>query len=106
MPEPAPTVTLQIRRYDPDSGELPSWSTYQVPLLKRLTVLDALFYVVQHADGDVSFRCACRAAMCETCGMLMNGQSGLACRVQLADLGPVVRIEPLPDRPILKDLVV
>jgi succinate dehydrogenase / fumarate reductase, iron-sulfur subunit len=104
---PGPSsITLRVRRYDAEQESQATWSEYQVPLLPRITVLDALFYVVHHLDPGVSFRCACRAAMCGSCGMVMNGREGLACRTQLAGLGKKVRVEPLRNLPVLKDLVV
>jgi succinate dehydrogenase/fumarate reductase iron-sulfur protein len=84
----------------------PTWADYRVPLLDKITVLDALFYVVQNVDSTVSFRCACRAAMCGSCGMVMNGREGLACRIQLAGLGKMVRVEPMRNMPVIKDLAV
>src|SRR5919198_948777 len=106
MPDSPRSVTLKVRRSDPERGEQPTWREYRVPLLEKLTVLDALFYVVQNLDSTVSFRCACRAAMCGTCGMVMAGREGLACRTQLAELGKSVTVEPLRNLPVIKDLVV
>ena len=106
MPDSPRTVTLKVRRSDPERGDKPTWREYQVPLLEKLTVLDALFYVVQNLDSTVSFRCACRAAMCGTCGMVMAGREGLACRTQLGGLGKTVTVEPLRNLPVIKDLVV
>ena len=106
MPEPTKTVNLRVRRFDPACGREPSWQEYPVPLLDRITVLDALFYVVANLDSTLSFRCACRAAMCGSCGMVMNGREGLACRTQLSDLGPTARVEPLRNLPVVKDLAV
>lgn len=106
MPESPKSVTLKVRRYDPELDQPPAWDEYRVPLLEKITVLDALFYVVQNLDSTVSFRCACRAAMCGTCGMVMNGREGLACRTQLSSLGKTVRVEPLRNLPVIKDLAV
>jgi succinate dehydrogenase/fumarate reductase iron-sulfur protein len=99
-------VTLRVRRWDPALGQEPTWQEYRVPLIEKITVLDALFYVVHNLDSTLSFRCACRAAMCGSCGMVMNGREGLACRTQMADLGKSVRVEPLRNMPVIKDLAV
>src|SRR6266536_1412661 len=95
------SVALKVRRFDPQSDPGPSWSHYQVPLLEKLTVLDALFYVIQNLDSTLSFRCACRAGMCGSCGMRMAGREGLACRIQLANLGKTIVIEPLRNMPVV-----
>jgi succinate dehydrogenase/fumarate reductase iron-sulfur protein len=101
-----PTVALRVRRHDPEVGDEPSYASYEVPLADRTTVLDALFHVVWYLDGSLSFRCSCRAGMCGSCGMVVNGREVLACRTQLAGQGPEVTVEPLRHLPVLKDLMV
>ena len=101
-----PTVKLRVRRFDPETNAEPTYAAYDVPLAERTTVLDALFHVVWYLDGSLSFRCSCRAGMCGSCGMVVNGREVLACRTQLADAGPVVTVEPLRNLPVLKDLAV
>ena len=99
-------VKLRVRRHDPESGPEPTFAEYEVPLADRGTVLDALFHVVWYQDGSLSFRCSCRAGMCGSCGMVVNGREVLACRTQLSGLGPLVTVEPLRHLPVLKDLMV
>jgi succinate dehydrogenase/fumarate reductase iron-sulfur protein len=67
-----------------------------------------LFYVLRRHDRSLAFRCACRAAMCGSCGMVVNGTERLACRTPLAEVARtgVVRVEPLHNLPVVKDLVV
>jgi succinate dehydrogenase/fumarate reductase iron-sulfur protein len=38
--------------------------------------------------------------------MVMNGREGLACRIQLAGLGKTVKVEPMRNMPVIKDLAV
>ncbi|MHC4581610.1 MAG: succinate dehydrogenase/fumarate reductase iron-sulfur subunit, partial [Planctomycetota bacterium] len=45
-------------------------------------------------------------AVCGSCAMVINGNIGLACRTHLRDLPAEVFVEPLPNLPIQKDLVV
>ena len=104
-PRGQPHVTLHIRRSEPGAGSA-RWDRFRVPLQDRLTVLDALFYVLREHDRSLAFRCACRAAMCGTCGMRINGTERLACRTPLAGLRAPVRVEPLRNLPVIKDLVV
>ena len=107
MSEPdVSTVTLRVRRYDPEAGTAATFAEYHVPLGDRTTVLDALFQVVWYQDGSLSFRCSCRAGMCGSCGMVVNGREVLACRTQLSGVGPIVTVEPLRHLPVLKDLMV
>ncbi|MBI3978832.1 MAG: succinate dehydrogenase/fumarate reductase iron-sulfur subunit [Chloroflexi bacterium] len=97
------TITLRVRRSDGGKG---SWSVWQVPAEDRMTVLDALFWVLRYRDRSLAFRCACRAAMCGSCAVVVNGSERLACKTPLASLGDTVAVEPLRHLPVVKDLVV
>src|SRR5438309_3213550 len=80
---------------------------FEVALEDRMTVLDALFRVQRHQDSSLSFRCACRVGMCGTCAMSINGIPRLACKTRVRTLEPgTIHIAPLPNLPVVKDLVV
>ncbi len=104
------------------------YDLYKVDVHKGMTVLDALFQIQDRMDASLSFRYSCRGAVCGSCSMLINKEPRLACRTQVADVssydmklkpfpaisekpagwnpGTEILIEPLPNMPILKDLVV
>ncbi len=72
-----------------------------------MTVLDALFRVLRGQDPSLSFRCACRVGMCGTCAMSIDGVPRLACQTRVRTLqADVVHVAPLPNLPVVKDLVV
>jgi succinate dehydrogenase / fumarate reductase iron-sulfur subunit len=111
---------LKVRRYQPESGEGPYWEEFKVELDPSLSVLDGLLQVKDRDDGSLSVRCSCRAAICGSCGMKINGQSGLGCKTQVgeaqelaekkasvsADAGrPPIVIEPMGNMPVIKDLI-
>ena len=100
-----PFGTLRIRRFDPGVHGV-RWDSFTIPLEDRTTVLDALFYVLREQDRSIAFRCACRAAMCGSCAMMINGHERLACKTGLASLKGPIRVEPLRNLPVIKDLVV
>jgi succinate dehydrogenase / fumarate reductase iron-sulfur subunit len=77
--------TLKVRRFQPESGEGPYWEQFNVDLDPTLSVLDGLLQVKDRDDGSLSVRCSCRAAICGSCGMKVNGQSGLGCKTQLGE---------------------
>jgi succinate dehydrogenase / fumarate reductase iron-sulfur subunit len=77
--------TLKVRRYQPESGEGPYWEEFQVELDPSLSVLDGLLQAKDRDDGSLSVRCSCRAAICGSCGMKINGQSGLGCKTQVGE---------------------
>jgi succinate dehydrogenase / fumarate reductase, iron-sulfur subunit len=107
--------TLQVRRYQPESGEGPYWQRYDVDLDPTLSVLDGLLQIRDRQDGTLVVRCSCRAAICGSCGVKVNGESTLACKTKLADAHeyanrrnggtePIV-VEPMGNMRVIKDLV-
>ncbi len=79
------TYELKVRRYQPESGKGPYWESFEVDLDPTLSVLDGILQAKDRDDGSLSVRCSCRAAICGSCGMKINGQSGLACKTQIGD---------------------
>ena len=80
-----PEYTLKIRRYKPESGEGPYWETFGVELDESLSVLDGILQARDRDDGSLSVRCSCRAAICGSCGVKINGSSTLACKTQIGE---------------------
>jgi succinate dehydrogenase / fumarate reductase iron-sulfur subunit len=77
--------TIKIRRFQPESGEGPYWEEFNVDLEPSLSVLDGLLQAKDRDDGSLAVRCSCRAAICGSCGMKINGQSGLGCKTQIGE---------------------
>lgn len=71
-----------------------------------MSVLDGLFWILERVDATLSFRYSCRAGMCGSCAMVVNGREALACRLRLAHVTAPVNVEPLRSLPVIKDLVV
>lgn len=69
-------------------------------------VVDALFAIQDGIDSSLAFRVNCRAGMCGSCALRVDGRERLACQTPLALVGDSVRIEPLRHLPVLRDLVV
>jgi len=104
MPE---NITLRVARYRPEQEEEPTFDEYAVPLNKDWSVLDGLNYIKDELDGTLSYRWSCRMGICGSCGASVNGQPKLTCATFLHDYAPgPVRIEPLANFPIIRDLVV
>jgi succinate dehydrogenase / fumarate reductase iron-sulfur subunit len=106
--------TLKLRRYDPQSGEAPYYEEFQIDLEPHRSVLEAILKVKAEQDGSVGIRCSCRAAICGSCGVRINGKPGLACHTHLehaaktgvnAD-GRTILVEPMGNMPVIKDLIV
>jgi succinate dehydrogenase / fumarate reductase iron-sulfur subunit len=77
--------TIKVRRFQPESGEGPYWEQFDVDLEPSLSVLDALLQAKDREDGSLAVRCSCRAAICGSCGMKVNGQSTLGCKTQIGE---------------------
>src|SRR5256885_17001681 len=77
--------TLRVRRYLPESGRGPYWEEFNVELEESLSVLDGILQAKDRDDGSLAVRCSCRAAICGSCGMKINGQSTLACKTMLEE---------------------
>jgi succinate dehydrogenase / fumarate reductase iron-sulfur subunit len=109
--------TLKVRRFQPETREGPYWETFDVDLDPTLSVLDGLLQARDRDDGSLSVRCSCRAAICGSCGVKINGQSGLACKTQIGEASEwanrengkgkkePITVEPMGNMPVIKDLV-
>jgi succinate dehydrogenase / fumarate reductase iron-sulfur subunit len=108
MPE---SYTLKVRRYDPESGQPAYWQDFGVELDPERSVLDGILQVKDREDASLAIRCSCRAAICGSCGVRINGKSSLACNTRISDAaerapdGAIV-VEPMGNMPVIKDLIV
>ena len=102
------TVTMRIRRFNPEVSEEQKWETYQVTAEPTDRVLDALHKVKWDLDGTLTFRRSCAHGVCGSDAMRINGKNRLACKTLLKDVNPSqpITVEPIKGLPVLKDLVV
>src|SRR5881409_2194415 len=101
------TIELSVTRYRPERESEPTVQTYEIPFREDWVVLDALNHVKDKLDGSLSYRWSCRMGVCGSCGMKVNGDPKLTCATFLSDYLPgPVRVEPLANFPIVRDLVV
>ena len=120
-------MKLRIAR-SRQGGKVTHYDLYKIELRRGMTILDALFQVQDKMDPSLSFRYSCRGAVCGSCWMLINKEPRLACRTQVSEVrdqamdlkeypaltssppgwnpDEEILIEPLPNMPIEKDLVV
>ena len=102
-------VTLKVRRFNPESeSKEPYFQEYNLEVEEYVTVLDALIKVREEVDGSLALRCSCRAAICGSCSMRVNGHAKLACNTKIVDVAPKdhnVTVEPMGNLPVVKDLV-
>ena len=102
----SPVMNVEVLRYNPEIDQEPHLSTYQVPYDNQTSLLDALGYIKDKLEPSLSYRWSCRMAICGSCGMMVNNKPKLACKTFLRDYSGHMRIEPLANFPIERDLVV
>jgi len=107
MKENRKMALFEILRYDPEVDKKPHYETYEVPVAVGMTVLESLYYILENYDGSLAFRSSCRAAVCGSCAMKIDGNFGLACRALVQNIkSKKIKVEPLNNLPVIKDLVV
>ena len=99
------SLSLNIYRWNRESGNNPSIDTYNVNRDKiGPMLLDAIMYIKNDVDPSLTFRRSCREGICGSCAMNINGTNTLAC------LTPIEKkqynIYPLPHMDVIKDLIV
>lgn len=93
---------LQIIRWDPTTNT-DRVDSYEFNKKQDFMVLDLLIAIKSHYDPTLSFRSSCGEGVCGSCAMNINGSNSLAC-VTFAT--PHTFIGPLPNFPVIRDLVV
>lgn len=97
-------ITVSIWR-GKEEGNLES---FEVPLVDNQTILDLLTNIQREVDPSLSYRFACRVGMCGSCAMRVNGKPRWTCRTLVSKVvtNGELRLEPLSNFPVVKDLVV
>ncbi|WP_210397945.1 fumarate reductase iron-sulfur subunit [Motiliproteus sediminis] len=101
-------LTLNIMRYDPQvKGDSPRMVSYQLREAPGMTLFIALNEIREQQDPSLKFDFVCRAGICGSCSMVINGRPGLACRTLTAGFSePVITLLPLPGFELIGDLSV
>jgi succinate dehydrogenase/fumarate reductase-like Fe-S protein len=86
------------------AAEAARYEDFEVPYEEGMSVLDALHWIRAERDSTLAVRYSCiNANACKTCMALVNGDVEYTCIAKLT-LG-VITVEPLPKRPLIRDLV-
>lgn len=96
---------LRLRLWRQEPGAAGDFRDYEVRVPVEGMVVDALFAVQAELDPSLAFRVSCRAGICGSCAVRVDGRERLACQTPLALVGTTVRVEPLRNLPVLRDLV-
>jgi succinate dehydrogenase / fumarate reductase iron-sulfur subunit len=101
---------FEIYRFDPTQGGEGHFDRFELAIQDETctTILDVLIRLQKEQDPSLAFRYACRVNMCGSCGMVINGREGLACKTNVSDFAgnQTITLRPLNHFPVVKDLVV
>ncbi len=101
------TLTFSIFRYNPATPEIPPrMQDFQLDETMGMSVFIALNRIREDQDPSLMFDFVCRAAICGSCAMLIDGRPQLACKTLTADLGDRITLMPLPVFKLIGDLSV
>lgn len=101
-----PKISVSVQRFSPDADAKPHFDSREVEVGERASILDALFALQHGPIPDLAFRFSCRVGMCGSCAMVVNGREQLACSTLVKNIGARLKIEPLRNLPVVRDLAV
>ena len=100
-------LKLEIFRFNPaDPASEPHFQSYELDETPGMTLFIALSLIREEQDPGLQFDFVCRAGICGSCAMLVNGKPTLACRTLTQSLDTEVRLAPLPVFELIGDLSV
>ena len=102
------SVTLRIRRFDPEQDTDPFWQDFTVDAFATDRILDVLHKIKWEEDGTLTFRRSCGHGICGSDAMRINSKNRLACKTLVKDLPTKkpITVEAIKGLPLEKDLVV
>ena len=100
-------LKIRVMRFDPHRPEVaPHLQTYEIDDAAGMTLFIALSEIREKLDPSLQFDFVCRAGICGSCAMLVNGRPALACRTLTQNLGDEFTLAPLPVFKLIGDLSV
>ena len=100
-------LSVHILRYNPAEPEKKARiQTYEVDEADGMTLFILLTELRERQDPSLQFDFVCRAGVCGSCGMVVNGRPGRACRTLTAELPADITLAPLPTFELIGDLSV
>ena len=108
MNEQGRIIKFNIFRYNPQKkGDKPKMVSYLITEAPGMTVFIALNEIRETQDPSLQFDFVCRAGICGSCAMVINGQPTLACRTLISNYPDgEITLLPLPGFDLIGDLSV
>ena len=96
-------IHVRLFRFDPSADKAPRYVNYVVPRTRYMRIMDVLEHLTEVEGVNLAYRSSCGIKKCGTCGISANGVPKLACYEAVED---GMTIEPLPNFPVVRDLIV
>jgi len=95
--------TVKILRFNPLVDKEPYQKQFEYEYNEGMTVLDVLNYIHENIDSTLGYSYNCRNGHCGLCGVVVDGDSVLACKKAAKT---EMMIEPLRNLSVAKDLII
>ena len=107
-PEGYREIEITIFRYNSGKkDDTPAYQTYKLIETPGMTLYIALIKIWSTMDHHLSFDFVCRAGICGSCSMVVNGKPRLACKTRTEEFPDgKITLLPLPTFKHIKDLSV
>jgi len=103
----ARTLRFNIFRYNPrNPASVPHMREYSLDETESMTLFIALGRIREEQDPSLQFDFCCRAGICGSCAMVINGRPGLACHTKTKEMPEAISLMPLPFFKLVGDLSV
>ena len=101
------TLKFNVFRYNPeDPASVPHMDAYYLEETEAMTLFIALNRIREEQDPTLMFDFMCRAGICGSCAMMINGQPDLACHTKTKKLPTEITLMPMPVFKLIGDLSV
>ena len=99
------TLKFHIFKYNPQvPGDKPRMQTFELEEIPKMTIFIAVNLIREKFDRSLQFDFVCRAGICGSCGMVINGKPNLACRTLTSTFQkPDITLMPYDVPEIYKD---
>ena len=99
-------LKFKIFKYNPlDSEDKPKLKSYEIEETPGMTIFVALNYIRDKLDHTLQFDFVCRAGICGSCSMVINGIPTLACKTLTTSYpNGEITLLPLPIFKLIGDL--
>lgn len=100
-------LKFNIFRFNPqDPASVPHMDTFVLEETDAMTLFIALNRIREEQDPTLQFDFVCRAGICGSCAMLINGRPDLACHTKTKKLPEEITLLPMPVFKLVGDLSV